>query len=329
VVSRSPTDDRADDPWRHHDGRRFRNPDAPAGRSLRDLLRWQLTSRRTPWPRSVETPGRIAGSNALPPVEPGRVAITFIHHATFLIRSHDTTLVTDPVWARRVGPWGLFGPRRVREPAIPFRELPPIHAALVSHNHYDHMDLAALGPLTRSGATVVTPLENGRYLGWRGIRPAVELDWWESCRLGAAELTLVPAQHWSNRALIARNAALWGGFVVRLEGRTIYFTGDTGYWQRLWDELRARFAPIDLALLPIGAYEPRWFMREMHMNPDDSARALLALQARRALGMHYGSWRLTDEGIDDPLNALAAARVRHAIDAERFSAALPGVTTLL
>lgn len=314
------------DPWHHLAGGRFVNPEARAGRSFFDLLRWQLGTKRARWPRWVDNPA------VEPPprrVEPGQVAITFVHHATFLIRTHNVALLTDPVWAKRVGPIG-FGPARVRDPGLAFDHLPRIDAVLLSHNHYDHMDLSSLAPITREhGATIITPLQNGQYLKRRGIEPAIELDWWQSRQVSDAAITLVPAQHWSNRLLIARNVALWGGFMLQVEGKSIYFPGDTGYWQRLFLELRERFAPIDLALLPIGAYEPRWFMQSMHMNPDDAVRAFIDMGATRALGMHYGSWQLTDEPIDAPIRALEQARVVHGVAPERFMPATIGATVII
>lgn len=313
--------------WDHFDGRRFFNPDARRLHRFRDLLRWQFTSKPTAWPDQLPRPQLESTPGTL---QPGQVLVTFLHHASFLIRTHQVTLLTDPVWSARVGPWSLLGPHRVRDPVLEIEQLPPIDFTLVSHNHYDHMDRSTLKWLTQGRATtLVTPLVNGNYLARRGVGPAVELDWWQTHRDPRVMLHCVPAQHWSNRARILRNRALWGGFVIQTEGKTIYFSGDTGYWDRLFRELAQRFAPIDLALLPIGAYEPRWFMQQNHMNPDDAVRAHRALQAARSWGMHHGMWQLTDEAIDAPLEALAEARTRHEVPAEQFAAAQPGQSLLL
>ena len=152
-----------------------------------------------------------------------------------------------------------------------------------------------------------------------------ELDWWEETSHGGARFTYTPAQHWSGRGISGRNRSLWGGFVIEADGCKVFFAGDTGYW-RHFSDLRQRLGVMDLALLPIGAYEPRWFMREQHMNPEEAVRAHIDLEARQSIGTHYGCFQLTDEGIDEPLHALAAARRRHGVAEAQFRALETGET---
>jgi L-ascorbate metabolism protein UlaG (beta-lactamase superfamily) len=292
----------------HFDGEQFFNPYRRADRSLREVYRWMRTRERTAWPASLPL-----GTHEPPPasVAPGHVAITFIGHATFLIRTATCTLLTDPVFTSHAGPFGRFGPRRVRPPGIARSALPPIDVVLVSHNHYDHMQPSSLRSFR--GASFVAPLGVGRYLP----SSTHELDWWGTVRRGSAEITCVPAQHFSARTPWDRNRTLWGGFVVRADGASVYFAADSGYSPQ-FAEIGARCPGIDVALLPIGAYEPRWFMTPAHMNPDEAVRAHLDVRARVSVGMHFGTFQLTDEPIDEPLRALARARADHGVPAESF-----------
>jgi L-ascorbate metabolism protein UlaG (beta-lactamase superfamily) len=287
----------------HCDGERFFNVDRSADRSLAEVIRWMRTRRKTPWPDRVP----LAPHDPPPArVDRGQVAITFIGHATFLIRTATMVFITDPVFTSHAGPFGVIGPRRVRPPSIAAAALPPVDLVLLSHNHYDHLQPSSLR-LFR-GAALVTPLGLGRK----------ELDWWQSANVGAAEVTCVPAQHFSARKGWDRNRTLWGGFVVRADDVTIYFAGDTGYSPSQFREIGARFPGIDVALLPIGAYEPRWFMTPAHMNPDEAVRAHLDVKARVSIGMHFGTFQLTDEGIDEPLRALERARADHGVSDDAF-----------
>ena len=299
-------------PSDHCDGRRFRNVHASTDKRFADLLRfWRSRGEWTPWPDRVEDP-------AFPPPGPvpeGHASVSFVGHVTFLIRIGGCALLTDPVWSAHAGPFGRLGPKRARPPALPFDALPKLDAVLVSHGHYDHMDLPTLKRL--SGTPVVAGLGNTAFLERRGIRPVRELDWWQSVELGGARITFVPAQHWSSRTLFDRNTTLWGGFVVEAGGLCVYFCGDSGYSPH-FREIGQRFPRIDLALLPIGAYEPRWFMAPQHMNPDEAVRAHLDLGARTSVAMHFGTFRLTPEGIGDPVAALAAACAAHGVDESRF-----------
>ena len=290
----------------HFDGSRFVNPTGMAGQPFAAVPR-MLLERRTPWPARVDEPPRR------PPALDGAAAIvTFIGHSTFLIQTAGATILTDPMYSERAGPLNVFGPRRVRQPAVLFDDLPPITTVLLSHNHYDHCDLRTLRLLAeRFDPVVVTPIGNGALVRSAGIRRLEEIDWWERAKSAALPITLTPAYHFSARTPLDRNRALWGGFMIDTDGdkgrRRIFFAGDTAYGP-FFRDIRQHLGPIDLALLPIGAYEPRWFMRVVHMNPAEAVRAHLDLGASESIGMHFGTFQLTTEGIDEPLDALDAAR---------------------
>jgi len=285
----------------HFDGRRFVNPAGAAAPPFADVPR-MLAERRVPWPTHIDQPPQM------PAALNGAVAVvTFIGHSTLLIQTPAGNVLTDPMYSQRAGPLNILGPRRVRQPAVRFDDLPPISTVLLSHNHYDHCDLRTLGRLARRfDPLVVTPLGNGRLVRSSGIRRVEELDWWDDTRTAGMPITLTPAHHFSARTPFDRNRALWSGFVLGTGGARIFFAGDTAY-APFFTEIRRRLGPIDLALLPIGAYEPRWFMRLVHMNPAEAVQAHLDLGAVQSIGMHFGTFRLTAEGIDQPLQALEEA----------------------
>jgi L-ascorbate metabolism protein UlaG (beta-lactamase superfamily) len=303
----------------HFDGERFFNPHVAHARPAGDFRRWQRTRQKTPWPRQVADP---------PQSPPGRaahdkIAVTFIGHSTFLVQIGGISVLTDPIWSERCSPVSFAGPRRARPPGQTLDALPGVDLLLVSHNHYDHMDLPTLRQVRqRWTPRVATGLRNARHLAKAGIHSAVELDWWQTTELAGARVTYVPAQHFSARGLYDRNRCLWGGFVVETGGAVVYFAGDSGYCPH-FAEIGRRFPRIDLALLPIGAYEPRWFMQRHHVDPEEAVRAFLDLRARRGIGMHFGTFQLTDEAIDAPVLALREARTRlgvaeHAFDVLGF-----------
>jgi L-ascorbate metabolism protein UlaG (beta-lactamase superfamily) len=234
------------------------------------------------------------------------------------VRTASTTVITDPVFTSHAGPLGRLGPRRVRPPALDPAALPPIDLVLISHNHYDHLQPRSLRLFAR--ASFVAPLGLRNLVppeGGRGRGTVSELDWWGRTSAGAAEILCVPAQHFSARTPWDRNRTLWCGFVVAVDGITIYFAGDSGYSPQ-FAEIGARCPGIAVALLPIGAYEPRWFMRPMHMNPEEAVQAHLDVKARTSIGMHFGTFHLTDEGIDDPLRALETARAAAGVAPDTF-----------
>jgi L-ascorbate metabolism protein UlaG (beta-lactamase superfamily) len=289
----------------HFDGKRFANPTGLAAQPFSAVPR-MLIERRTPWPtRMDQPPQRPAG------LDGAAAVVTFIGHATFLIQTATGNILTDPMYSERAGPMNLFGPRRVRPPAVRFDDLPPIGTVLLSHNHYDHCDVRTLRMLAmRFDPVVVTPLGNAALVRSAGIRHVEELDWWQATAAATQPITLTPAQHFSARSPFDRNRALWGGFLLVAGGRRIFFAGDSGYGA-FFRDIRQRIGPIDLALLPIGAYEPRWFMKPIHMNPAEAVEAHLDLGASASVGMHFGTFQLTTEGIDAPVRALEdACRVR-------------------
>ena len=217
--------------------------------------------------------------------------------------------MTDPVFSDVAGPLPWIGPRRVAPPGVDPEAVPRVDLVLLSHDHYDHCDLPSLRRLAgRDDPVVVSPLGHRSLLAGAGFSRIVELDWWgkEAFPFGA-EVTLVPARHWSRRTPFSTNGRLWGGFMVRAGGRLVYFVGDSGYDERLFSEIGRRFGAPDLALIPIGAYEPRWFMKDAHMNPAEAVRVHRETGARRSVAMHWGTFQLTDEAREDPVRALREA----------------------
>ena len=302
------------------DGRTFGFPGAEPRASLGDVLRWAVTRKKATWPRHVPNP---EPAPVHPRVDGNALRVTFVNHATVLIQGGGLNVLTDPVWSRRVSPSRFAGPARHRDPGIAFDALPPIDVVLVSHCHYDHMDLRTLGRLReRDDPLFVVPLANAEHLRSGAGATAVELDWWgEQALSETASATLVPARHWSSRSLGDANRALWGGYALRLPGGTLYFAGDTGYGDgEHFREARRRLGPFRFALLPIGAYEPRWFMKPQHMNPEEAVRAFADLDAAAALAIHFGTFQLTDEAIDAPVLALRDALDAAGIAPERFRA---------
>jgi L-ascorbate metabolism protein UlaG (beta-lactamase superfamily) len=296
----------------HFDGRRFVNPGGMAGQPFSAVPRLLLEPRK-PWPAHIDDPPRRPAG-----LDGAAAVVTFIGHATFLIQTAAGNILTDPMYSRRAGPLNVLGPRRVRRPAVPFDDLPPISMVLLSHNHYDHCDLRTLRKLAeRFDPRVVTPLGNGALVRSSGIRHVEELDWWQDAKTSIVPTTLTPAQHFSARSPLDRNRALWGGFMLVAGGARIFFAGDTAY-APFFRDVRQRLGPIDLALLPIGAYEPRWFMQALHMNPDEAAQVHVDLEALESVGMHFGTFQMTTEGIDEPLRALEAARRARNIPASQF-----------
>jgi L-ascorbate metabolism protein UlaG (beta-lactamase superfamily) len=288
------------------DGRRFSNLGDTEPHGVFDALRWMATRKRTPRPSTiVDDPA----PKPLPRVDDGTIRVTLVGHATVLLQVAGLNILTDPVWSKHVGPVSWLGVDRIRAPAITFDDLPEIDIVLLSHNHYDHLDRPTLAALARRDRPlVVTGLKVGRAVPADRV---VELDWWQSQPLSERlRATYVPAQHFSARGPFDRNRTLWGGFVLETPGGTVYFAGDTGDGPH-FAAIRRRFGPLTLSLLPIGAYEPRWFMAPVHIDPAEAVKASIILESEVSLAIHFGVFPLADDAIDAAPPALALALAAH------------------
>jgi len=286
----------------HQHGRRFFNPSGPGPRGLASVIKWIVTRHREP------SPDLIPVTPSIPPksVDSPSLLATFVNHSTVLVQQPGSNILTDPIWSARCSPFSSLGPRRHRLPGVEFDRLPPIHTVLVSHNHYDHLDLPTLRRLAaRGGATFVAPLGVASFHESRGIAPVHQLDWGDSIAVPGATIHAIPAFHFSGRGPFDRDRTLWCGYVIESSFGMVYFAADTGFGPHFaW--VRDRFGPPRLALLPIGAYEPRWFMSPVHMNPEEAVEAHRILGAVTSIAIHHGTFQLGDEAIDAPRHRLRA-----------------------
>jgi N-acyl-phosphatidylethanolamine-hydrolysing phospholipase D len=314
------------------------------------LLGWQLPSALKGLPPRPQSPTPSvapdlafiqANGKAGAAMQP---AITFIGHATMLAQVPTATgglnLITDPIFSERASPVGFAGPRRSHPPGLVPADLPTIDVVLISHNHYDHLDEASVKALNAQAGgppLFVVPLGLKPWLAERGITRAVELDWWDSHTVAGAEIMLTPVQHWSGRGLNDRLTTLWGGFAVLSPAFHLFYPGDTGY-SKDFKDIRQRLASrqgaaqgggFDIALLPVGGYEPRWFMQQQHVNPAEAVQIHRDLGAKRSAGLHWGSFELTDEALDQPPRDLAAARRAQGVADEAFVVTAIGETRRL
>lgn len=315
----------------HFDGRLFFNPNGAAPRGFMDVLRWQLSRTAGPWPDWVENTAQPRLPATLGPRE---CAVTWVNHVTFLLQFPGLNLLTDPVWSERVSPFSFAGPKRVHAPGIAFDDLPPIHVVLVSHNHYDHLDLATLQRLHATHRPLfVTLLGNKPFLEENGLTNVVELDWWQehapALAAGPAlKITATPAQHFAARGVTDRFRTLWGGFALETPAGKLYFAGDSGYFAG-FVEIGRRLGPFDVAFLPIGAYEPRWFMEPVHCTPAEAVQIHREVRARRSIAMHYGCFPLADDAYDQPPRELRAALAAAGLSEQDFALPTVGETRVL
>jgi L-ascorbate metabolism protein UlaG (beta-lactamase superfamily) len=302
----------------HFDGRHYRNPNGARPHGFTGLLRWQLTRKAEPWTEWTDAepgpaPARSIGGGAL--------RATLVNHSTVLIQTEGQNILTDPIWSERASPVAWAGPRRHRPPGIRFEDLPPVDAVLVSHNHYDHLDLPTLQRLAREHRPqFFVPQGNAALLRSAGIH-ATELDWWQAAPVGPLWVEAVPAQHFSARGFGDRNRALWCGYGITAPGGTAYFAGDTGYGPH-FERIHQHFGAPRLAMLPIGAYLPRWFMSPVHLSPGEAVRAHGVLGARASMAIHFGTFALGDDGEYQPEAELRRALEAAGIPAGQF--VIPG-----
>ena len=310
----------------HFDGARFFNPGAaptPAsgGGPARFFNRWLSGEQRAAWPARVPVtptrpPARVAGD---------RMLVTWVGHATVLVQAHGLNILTDPIWSERASPFSFAGPKRVRAPGIDFDALPRIDLVLISHNHYDHLDLPTLKRLwDRDRPRIVTSLGNDTILAGEGIE-AIAADWRQDVPIGGdARVRILRNHHWGSRWGVDRNRALWSAFSVTLPSGNIFFAGDTGWGDGRWVDEAAAAGPYRLAIIPIGAYEPRDFMKNSHVDPAEAVAMFERLRPGAALGIHWGTFQLTFEPIDQPRQRLEALKRARGIAPERFRATEAG-----
>ena len=318
----------------HHAAEGFRNPDPGyVLKSGADVRRWRRES------AEKNIPEADAYDFDLAPNDPAflrenrtRRTATWIGHATVLLQFDGVNVLTDPQFSERASPVQWLGPKRAVPPGIPLNDLPAIDLVVISHDHYDSLDANSIRALRRrpggDQTLFAVPLGLAAWFRSAGIDNVRELDWWESTSLGSLTITATPAQHWSQRTLFDRNETLWSGWVVAAPGFRIYFAGDSGYGP-LFREIGSALGPFDLALLPIGAYEPRWFMQPNHINPEEAVLVHRDVGARRSIAIHWGTFVLTDEPLTEPPVKLGEVLLRHGLAAEKFLVLKHGETRLL
>lgn len=300
----------------HFDGRKFFTPQGRPAQGLINVFKWMINNERKPWKRRMDIP-----FGPKPPERVGRGArITFVNHSTFLIQVDGINILTDPVWSERVSPFQWAGPQRMRPPGIRFEDLPKIDLILLTHNHYDHLDVATLKRLHQSfQPKIITTLGIKSFLDSLEITGAAELDWWQTSPFNESlSIEAVPAQHFSSRGAFDRDATLWCGFVIRRAGGNIYFVGDTGYHESIFKEIGKRCAPIDIAIIPIGAFKPEWFMSPIHVSPAEAVKIHQELNPRQSIATHFGTFPLADDSLDEPLTGLLEALKKNGIPANEF-----------
>jgi len=282
------------------DGVKFDNIEPFEDKSIFELLKWKIESisESTPWPDEIDSKQfKPSSQRSVKPI------ITVINHASVLIQVDNINILTDPHYSLRASPVQFAGPKRFVKPGIAFDDLPSIDIVLISHNHYDHLDLDTLKRLNdRDAPQIVAGLKTKSFLEDNGINAAVDLDWWQSITTNNTKITFVPSQHWSARGIFDKREMLWGGFYIE-NAYKIYFAGDTGYG-KFFKTIKEKLGAPDLSLIPIGAYEPRWFMKDAHLNPKDSLQAFKDLESKKMIGIHFGTFKLTDEGYNDPIETL-------------------------
>lgn len=301
----------------HFDGKRFFNPGGEQARGLRDVLRWKLKTRPAPSPAFVDDV-----QPSVPPasVPEQQIRVTLINHSTVLLQANGFNILTDPIWSERASPVSFAGPRRRRAPGVRFEDLPQIHLVLLSHNHYDHLDLPTMRRLKQfHQSEYIVPLGLAKFFSRHKLGDVYELDWGSSFDFRGMAIHAVPAMHFSARSMRDRNRTLWSGYLLQTAAGPVYFAGDTAYGEH-FAAIRQHYGQPRVAILPIGAYEPRWFMSAVHMNPEDAVRAYQTLGAQAGIAIHQGTFQLADESLDTPAQELQGCLERARLSPKDFQA---------
>ena len=301
----------------HFNGKKFFNKYGKMKNNFFSFLKWRFTADKGNWPDWVKNK---LTTKPIKRIEDTSLVATFINHATVLIQFGNINIITDPIFSKRCSPFSWVGPQRVREPGIKFEDLPPIDVVLISHNHYDHLDIPTLQKLSkRDNPIILSGLGNGNLFEQNNLKNYKDLDWGDTLEVKGLKFHFLVAQHWSGRGLTDRLQTLWGSFLIEKGDKKVYFAGDTGYGPHFKDHGKA-FAPVDLALLPIGAYKPRWFMKYAHMSPEDALKAHMDLKSKMSMAIHFGTFSLGDDGFDDPIKDLKEAREKMNLSEKDFIA---------
>lgn len=308
----------------HFDGKHYFNLESTPlpGSDKFLLIKWLVTRKLKPFPPLIAAIQQKVERNR---VEADELVVTFIGHSTFLIQMEGINILTDPIWSDRASPFSFLGPKRFQKPGIAFKDLPFIDKVLISHNHYDHLDIKTLKDLEDAyHPTFYVSQGNRSWLEKKGLNHVEELDWWMKTSLNQSlALYFVPAKHFSARGLFDRNKTLWGGFFIEGQKHRVYFAGDTGYGTH-FEEIYKRLDSPTLSLLPIGAFEPREIMKPIHMNPAEAVEAHLNLRSKKSIGMHFATFQLTDETWQEPVQQLKQALEAKKLDPCDFQVMQPG-----
>lgn len=285
----------------HFDGKRFFNPHKPKmDKPFGDLIKWKMKNSEKDWPKWVEITQTKPKKKR---TETNEVIVTFINHNSLLIQIDGVNIITDPIYSDRTSPVSWAGPKRVKAPGVKYEDLPPIDLIIISHNHYDSLDTPTIHRMMKDHpAKVLIGLGSKHYIDVEFRDRVIEMDWQDEHKFKDLTLVFLPTQHWSKRTLTDLRKSLWGSFAI-FGSKKIYFVGDTGYFHH-FKEAGEKYNGFDLALIPIGAYEPRWFMKNAHINPEESFKVHQDLKSEFSIGIHYGTFQLTDEAIDDPIKDL-------------------------
>lgn len=300
----------------HFDGERFFNKYPPStDKSFSKLLKWRIFGEHSKWPQWIDSEYKKLSTQRSQTLK-----VTFINHASALIQVDNINIITDPHFSDRASPVSFAGPKRVRKPGIKFEDLPPLDFVLVSHNHYDHLDITTLQKIYKEhpNVKILVGLGNNVLLKDEGIQ-GLEMDWGDSQKKGSVKITFREAHHWSARGMFDKRKTLWGSFIIESSQGNIYFAGDTGYSPHFKD-IGRDFGPFKVSLIPIGAYEPRWFMKSAHVNPQEAVQAHLDLKSEKSIGIHFGTFQLTDEPISEPLEKLEKAKRKQGLSVDEFVA---------
>ncbi|MFN9502401.1 MAG: MBL fold metallo-hydrolase [Chryseotalea sp.] len=300
----------------HFTGKEFINPGGVKAKGLGEVLQWMVKREQGPWTEIKDNKETTLPTER---IDSG-LHITFINHTTFLIQVDGINILTDPVWSERTSPFTWAGPKRMRQPGVKMEDLPPIDFIVLSHNHYDHLDITTVQELVKKHQPkIITPLGVKAFLHEEEIKGVQDMDWWDEKKLtNNISIQAVPAQHFSGRGMFDRDKTLWCGYIFKRKTGNLYFAGDTGYNETTFKEIGEKCAPIQVSILPIGAYKPTWFMQNIHTSPEDAVKIFVETKTEWAVASHFGTFPLADDGQTEPIEELKEALNKYKINPEKF-----------